>query len=337
VARVKVVSENGSGKNLAVTNELAPSQRNNSASIHWDGSAIEELDYFDRSAPIEVPGTGDGEYHIIRMVAGRDSVRPTPQAVRVWVDENPTPVISFNTTGHQPWQDSHPSWWFGVSEANSGTDIYFDWVTGSNAGMFGPGQDDGCASNDTSSNVVNRPSIVHDLTPEVMPTGACCLPFGGGCLQTDYAECAARKGHWGGYGSKCGNYAYGGTCAGYGACCSVAGVCDDTGTFDACTGVFMGEGSKCTDFTACPGICNEPFADADADTDVDQADFAILQQCYTGSADGHPPIPSDPSYCGCFDRGSDSPGDGDIDAYDVGAFELCAGGPGVPADANCGG
>ncbi len=83
-------------------------------------------------------------------------------------------------------------------------------------------------------------------------------------------------------------------------------------------------------------MCSEPFADADGDADVDQADFSVLQACVTGQ--GVTPIPSIPAYCGCFDRGSDAPsGDNDIDTFDVEAFEACASGPGVPADVNCGG
>src|SRR5690606_3124249 len=43
--------------------------------------------------------------------------------------------------------------------------------------------------------------------------------------------------------------------------------------------------------------CNMPYADADADGDVDIEDYAILQICYTGTL---PPMWAD-SYCHCFD------------------------------------
>jgi hypothetical protein len=85
----------------------------------------------------------------------------------------------------------------------------------------------------------------------------------------------------------------------------------------------------------CESLCHKPFADVDGDGDVDQADFAVLQQCFSGPGG---PIPADPTYCACLDKGSDAPaGDGDIDSYDVAAFESCASGPNVPADPNCGG
>ena len=86
-----------------------------------------------------------------------------------------------------------------------------------------------------------------------------------------------------------------------------------------------------------PSGCNTPLADADADGDVDQADFAVLQQCYAGSGE---PVPTTPAYCACLDFGDDNQDgkpdyDGDIDQSDVSAFNTCASGPGVPADPCC--
>ncbi|MDM8004793.1 MAG: hypothetical protein QUV05_01385 [Phycisphaerae bacterium] len=77
--------------------------------------------------------------------------------------------------------------------------------------------------------------------------------------------------------------------------------------------------------------CGDPFADADKDGDVDQADFAMMQACYTGSG-------GDVSdECRCFDR-KDSPGslpDSDVDNTDMASFEDCASGPGIAADPTC--
>jgi hypothetical protein len=83
-----------------------------------------------------------------------------------------------------------------------------------------------------------------------------------------------------------------------------------------------------------PG-CHTPWADADGDLDVDQADFAVLQSCITGNDLG--PIPSSPEYCRCFDRPEGNPAarDGDIDQTDVTGFANCASGPGIPADTTC--
>lgn len=71
--------------------------------------------------------------------------------------------------------------------------------------------------------------------------------------------------------------------------------------------------------------CNSPFADADGDRDIDQDDFAVLQECFTGN------VASNLSdACACFDRD----GDTDVDQADVDKFEDCATGPGVQIDPN---
>jgi hypothetical protein len=80
-----------------------------------------------------------------------------------------------------------------------------------------------------------------------------------------------------------------------------------------------------------PSPCNlDVFADADRDGDVDQADFAVLQACFTGS--GSFTLSDD---CKCFDRSGDgefAACDGDIDYWDYAEFEACATGPQVPLD-----
>ncbi|GMU23621.1 MAG: hypothetical protein AMXMBFR13_36990 [Phycisphaerae bacterium] len=71
--------------------------------------------------------------------------------------------------------------------------------------------------------------------------------------------------------------------------------------------------------------CNDPFADADGDGDVDQADFGAWQVCYTG-VDGGVFLG-----CECFNHD----GDGDVDQEDFGAFQLCISGPDIAADPSC--
>jgi len=85
--------------------------------------------------------------------------------------------------------------------------------------------------------------------------------------------------------------------------------------------------------------CSEPAADLDGDSDVDQADFAVFQACFTG---GVAPIEGLSQTCACVDLGDDDDDgvpnyDRDIDGFDHTAFEACASGPGVPADPMCGG
>jgi len=86
-----------------------------------------------------------------------------------------------------------------------------------------------------------------------------------------------------------------------------------------------GEDENCFGESLIPTFCNDPFADADGDGDVDQDDFAAFQICYTGPGGG---VPDD---CSCFDNDAD----GDIDTTDLGDFENCASGPAIPADPAC--
>lgn len=72
--------------------------------------------------------------------------------------------------------------------------------------------------------------------------------------------------------------------------------------------------------------CNRPFADADADRDVDMDDFGVFQRCFTGTAGSLPAVPESGYSCTCFDR-DDANG---VDATDLAAFEACMTGPAVP-------
>lgn len=105
---------------------------------------------------------------------------------------------------------------------------------------------------------------------------------------------------------------------GVGACC-LDGVCTENGSSADCAaqgGTFLGNNSTCTSAVCCP----TPWADADNDNDVDQADFGAYQLCYTGSSGGVP------AGCECFDRNADSK----VDATDFNAFSNCFTGANVP-------
>jgi len=104
-----------------------------------------------------------------------------------------------------------------------------------------------------------------------------------------------------------------------GACClpDLSCIETDDATCAAQDGRFHGYGTLCAE-TLC---CNYPFADADSDGDVDQADFGIWQSCYTGDGGG---ILA--GYCACFDRDVD----GDVDGADFTEFMNCYTGANVP-------
>jgi hypothetical protein len=73
------------------------------------------------------------------------------------------------------------------------------------------------------------------------------------------------------------------------------------------------------------GACQDPFADLDADGDVDQSDFGEWQLCL-GMTGG-----TSATRCDCLDRAND----GAIDSADFAAFRACLSGPGQPSDPDC--
>lgn len=116
------------------------------------------------------------------------------------------------------------------------------------------------------------------------------------------------------------------TCTDIGCSCQIL---DETECL-ALGGTFY-SGQKCNQVQCCPN----PFADADADGDVDQNDFSFFQRCFTG-----PGTFTLSSFCQCFDR-TDSTGSGPpdsaVDSNDWSKFEACSSGPGVAADPACDG
>ena len=107
-------------------------------------------------------------------------------------------------------------------------------------------------------------------------------------------------------------------------------VCNDGADNDA-DGLTDCDDPDCDGDPACP--CNRTlFADADFDLDVDQADFAVFQICFTGSNFAGTLTPE----CDCFDvTGPGDTEDGSIDQQDLGAFEACASGPSILAIDTC--
>lgn len=69
-----------------------------------------------------------------------------------------------------------------------------------------------------------------------------------------------------------------------------------------------------------------PIGDFESDSDLDQVDFAHLQMCLTSSQQAIDP----------FCRDADLNGDAAVDVADLQVFIDCAGGPGIPADPQCG-
>lgn len=66
--------------------------------------------------------------------------------------------------------------------------------------------------------------------------------------------------------------------------------------------------------------------DFDGDRDVDQSDFGIFQQCYTGPSN----VQAAPACAG-----TDFDGDADVDVADFARFQACFSGPGVSSNPHC--
>ncbi len=104
-----------------------------------------------------------------------------------------------------------------------------------------------------------------------------------------------------------------------GACCKPDGECV-IATQGECTlldGIYYGANTLCENYQCCP----RPFADADADGDVDQDDFGTFQTCYTGA-----PTSGVPAGCECLNHN----GDQGIDGSDFAEFDKCYTGANVP-------
>ncbi|GMU22593.1 MAG: hypothetical protein AMXMBFR13_26780 [Phycisphaerae bacterium] len=82
-------------------------------------------------------------------------------------------------------------------------------------------------------------------------------------------------------------------------------------------------------FSAKLELCNDPFADSDADGDVDHEDFGRWQACYTGLGD--PSAAYNSAQCFCFDLNKDN----DVDQDDFAAFDACYSGPRIAANPDC--
>lgn len=202
-----------------------------SATLHWGGATDGVLMDRERTGA-QVTLTPTDQYVTFRMtmVGGDGDAWDCGRILRIYVDENPTPVLELLSAGEEG-NDTKEGFGFGAGSTDGTYDIAFDWISGTNAGAFAPGD-------------------------EVAVIGRSLIPK----------------------------------------------------------------------------RCPRPFADADEDGDVDQADFAAFQACFLGQT------VQAAGTCVCFDQ-TDSlgtgPADGYVDQNDMAKFELCASGPGIPADSAC--
>ncbi len=136
LARVKVISATGS----AFQSNLMIQDSTIAASYHWGGpnNLVKETQR-DISATV----AGDANYHVIR-VTSKDTQSSLGIVVKLYLDENPTPVITIPNAAPGG-QGPIEAIGFGCGSSTfASQDIYFDWVWGTNAGAFGPGEEVAC-------------------------------------------------------------------------------------------------------------------------------------------------------------------------------------------------
>lgn len=108
------------------------------AECHW-GGANGRLKEANRGNEIFLtdPSQMNNGFHIIRMTSvGLDDCN---RRVRIYFDEDPTPVLDL--TNISPMTTTPEGLGFGAGSTDGTYDIAFDWVTGTNAGAFAPGEE----------------------------------------------------------------------------------------------------------------------------------------------------------------------------------------------------
>jgi len=80
-------------------------------------------------------------YHIVRYIEGYG---PYGQhTVKIWMDENPTPVLESSPSDFEN-ENQNDAFCFGTFGTSSNSKVYFDWISFTDAGMYGPGEEDSC-------------------------------------------------------------------------------------------------------------------------------------------------------------------------------------------------
>jgi hypothetical protein len=165
VARIKLPTDTNvgagpleRGENIMIFDGEPGGTDGITAGMHWSGIKGKEVREGYRGVKSDVwPGTPIGNiasrrYHVIRMTSidtgGADGI-----VVRLYFDEAPTPLVEIkNAMNVQRDGNRVPpgllgdAFGFGVSDspdASSQWDVYFDWVTASDAGAFAPGDEVG--------------------------------------------------------------------------------------------------------------------------------------------------------------------------------------------------
>ncbi|MHC4442043.1 MAG: hypothetical protein ACYTF1_04675 [Planctomycetota bacterium] len=269
LARIRVRSNANAGGMLFINEAISPSAGTYLA-LGWGGagpSLAGKVREFTRDATsgLTTPGS-TSDYVLIRITAGFGPFGG--RTINLYVNEDPAPVLTIeNAEGINPHQHGD-GYGFGVRGRQGTGDISWDYIVWTNAGMYGPGQEDYC---------LEDPHNPGELLGSLDPVGACCTLAG--CVDTIEDYCVnTLGGFFKGRGLKCNETT---CCPNPFADTDEDGDVDqdDFASFQICyTGSGGGVPLNCECFNR------------DSDNDIDHEDYVKFQDCAGG-----PNIPATPA------------------------------------------
>lgn len=142
LARVKLRSWGPPGSERQEMLRIAETDAS-SADFHWGGlDGI--VDETKRGVMVQT-GMGTDDFVTLRLTSKgseEDAAWDCGRTVRLYLNENPTPVIEIlNAEAKGTGTSGDRGFWFGDSNGDQTIDIAFDWVSGTNAGAFAPGEE----------------------------------------------------------------------------------------------------------------------------------------------------------------------------------------------------
>jgi hypothetical protein len=151
MSRLKVTST--SGTNLQYDFGIQH-QASISAYCYWGGAANLIMDTRGNSATV----SGDANYHVIRVTSRDTNVTGQGIVVNYYLDENPSPVLTItNASGSADGTVDGIA--FGAASTAQSKETYFDWISGTNAGAFAPGDEVACIGSLVPGSNCNLPKV----------------------------------------------------------------------------------------------------------------------------------------------------------------------------------
>jgi len=155
VARIKVTHNDNMGACLYAINDGTGDNPGMQCAIRtgWGGAGPsltgQIREYYNKNSDGSYPTSAQlattteeqNAYHIIRVAVG-GGVYDQGTTYLAWYDEDPVPVIAAGNTVGSGYHFLPDRFGFGIY--GNAADIYFDWISFTNMGMYGPGEEDSC-------------------------------------------------------------------------------------------------------------------------------------------------------------------------------------------------